>query len=43
VVKKLNSPQGGLMIYGEPSPNDPLENIEAICSALEEARTYKTT
>jgi len=38
VVKKLYSPQGGLMIYGEPSPDVPLENIEALCSALEEVR-----
>jgi len=40
VVEKLYSPQGGLMVYGEPSPDVPLENIEAICSALEEFRFY---
>lgn len=41
VVKRLYSPQGGLMIYGEPSPDVPLENIEAICSALEEVRIHQ--
>ncbi len=41
VAEKLYSPQGGLMIYGDPSPDVPLENIEAICSALEEFYTYK--
>lgn len=41
VAEKLYSPQGGLMIYGEPSPDVPLENIEAICSALEEFYTYQ--
>jgi uroporphyrinogen decarboxylase len=40
VVEKLWLPQGGLMVYGEPSPDVPLENIEAICSALEEFRFY---
>ena len=38
VIKRLYSPEGGLMISGEPSPDVPLENIEAICSALEEVR-----
>jgi hypothetical protein len=41
VVEALWMPEGGLMIYGEPSPDVPLENIEAICSALEEFRFYR--
>jgi uroporphyrinogen decarboxylase len=40
VVERLYSPQGGLMLYGEPGPDVPLENIQAICSALEEFRCY---
>jgi len=41
VIKRLYSPQGGLMISGEPSPDVRLENIEAICSALEEVRIHQ--
>ena len=40
VVEKLWLPQGGLMVCGEPTPDVPLENIGAICSALEEFRCY---
>lgn len=36
-VERLNSPEGGLMMKAEVSgTNVPLENIEAICSAMEE-------
>ncbi|HZJ57652.1 MAG TPA: uroporphyrinogen decarboxylase family protein, partial [Clostridia bacterium] len=35
-VEKLGSPEGGLMLLAECGPDVPLENIEAICSALEE-------
>ncbi|MGI6704760.1 MAG: uroporphyrinogen decarboxylase family protein [Clostridia bacterium] len=34
-VRKLGSPQGGLMLTAECGPDVPLENIEAICCALE--------
>jgi len=37
VVEKIGSPQGGLMVFGSISGNDvPLENIEALCKAMEE-------
>jgi len=36
VVKMLNSPDGGLMLTIEINPPTPLENIEAVCQALEE-------
>jgi len=37
VVKKLHSPEGGLMVWGVVCGGDiPLENIEAICEAMEE-------
>lgn len=35
VVEKLNSPEGGLMIYAEIQQTYPLRNIEAIFEALE--------
>lgn len=35
-IEKLGSPAGGLMLYGECEPDVPLENIEALCSAMEE-------
>ncbi|HON73010.1 MAG TPA: hypothetical protein PK512_06720, partial [bacterium] len=35
-VEKLNSPEGGLMLIAECEPDVPLENIETICSVLEE-------
>lgn len=34
-VRALNSPEGGLMLIAECEPDVPLENIEAICCALE--------
>jgi uroporphyrinogen decarboxylase len=35
VFEGLYSPQGGLMLYAECEPDVPLENIDAICTALE--------
>jgi uroporphyrinogen decarboxylase len=35
VVEALYLPQGGLMIYAECGPDVPLDNIDAVCSALE--------
>jgi len=35
-VERLNTPQGGLMLYGEAEPDVPLENIRAICETFEE-------
>jgi uroporphyrinogen decarboxylase len=35
-IDKLGSPAGGLMLYGECEPDVPLENIEALCLAMEE-------
>ena len=40
-VERLWLAEGGLMLCGEPTPDVPLENIEAICSALEEFRCYR--
>ncbi|RJS85991.1 hypothetical protein CW702_00160 [Candidatus Bathyarchaeota archaeon] len=37
VVKALNSPEGGLMLTVEVNPPTPLENIKALCDALEDA------
>jgi len=36
VVSMLNSPEGGFMITVDIYPPTPLENIEALCQALEE-------
>ena len=36
VVSALNSPEGGLMVTAGIYPPTPLENIEALCEALEE-------
>ncbi len=36
-VEALASPEGGLMLLAECEPDVPLENIEAICFALEQA------
>jgi hypothetical protein len=36
VFEELHMPEGGLMLYAECEPDVPLENIEAICIALEE-------
>jgi hypothetical protein len=35
-VEKLSAPEGGLMLYAECEPDVPLENIRAICLALDE-------
>jgi hypothetical protein len=40
VVDKLGSPEGGLWMMAECAPDVPLENIEAICNALEKYRSY---
>ncbi len=39
-VKELGSPEGGLILWAWVSPDVPLENIEALASAMEEFRTY---
>ncbi len=40
VVKALGSPEGGLWLEAECGPDVPLDNIEAICVALEKYRSY---
>ena len=37
-IELLGSPEGGLWLSAEVGPDVPLENIEAICTSLEEAR-----
>lgn len=37
---KLGSREGGLMLSAECAPDVPLENIEAICRALEKYRLH---
>jgi len=39
-VVKLGSKEGGLMLTAECEPDVPLENIEAVCQALEKYRLY---
>ncbi|MCX7597417.1 MAG: hypothetical protein N2512_00925 [Armatimonadetes bacterium] len=39
-VEKLGLPEGGLWLSAECAPDVPLENIEAICQALEKYRGY---
>jgi len=39
-VIKLGSKEGGFMLHAECEPDVPLENIEAICQALEKYRYY---
>lgn len=39
-VQKLGLPEGGLWLSAECAPDVPLENIEAICVALEKYRGY---
>ena len=39
-VQQLGSPEGGLWLLAECAPDVPLENIEAICVALEKYRSY---
>jgi len=40
VTEGLGSPQGGLWLQAEVGPDVPLENVEAICRALERYRYY---
>ncbi len=42
-VEILGSPQGGLWLKAEIADDVPLENVEAICSALEAYSTYYST
>lgn len=42
-VEILGSPQGGLWLRAEIGDDVPLENVEAICTALEKYSTYYTT
>jgi len=39
-VRKLGSPQGGLSMIAGIYPPTPPENVDAVCRALEEFRTY---
>lgn len=39
-VEKLGSPEGGLSLTAECGPDVPIENIEAICNALEKYRGF---
>ena len=39
-AEKLGGPEGGLWLTAECGPDVPLENIEAICQALEKYRPY---
>lgn len=41
-VEALGSPEGGLWLRAECAPDVPLDNIEAICQALEKYRGYFT-
>jgi len=40
VVVKLGMKEGGLMLIAECAPDVPLENVEAICQAMEKYRLY---
>lgn len=42
VVEVLGSPEGGLWVHAEIGVDVPLENVEAICTALEKYRSYYT-
>ena len=39
-VEALGAPEGGLWLIAETGPDVPLENIEAICTALERYRGF---
>jgi len=39
-VERLGAPEGGLWLAAEIGPDVPLENVEAICCALERYRSY---
>ena len=40
-VMGLGSPRGGLMLGAEINPSVPLQNVDAVCAAFEEFRTYR--
>lgn len=42
-VDVMDSPEGGLWLKAEISPDIPIENIEAICNALEKASQHRAT
>ena len=42
-VEILGAPEGGLWLKAEIGDDVPLENVEAICSALERYSNYYTT
>lgn len=39
-VQTLGSPEGGLWLHAEIGPDVPLENVEALCAAMERYRGY---
>ena len=39
-IETLGSPEGGLWLSAECGPDVPLENIDAICTAVEKYRDY---
>ena len=39
-AESLGAPEGGLWLHAEIADDVPLQNVEAICSALEEVRSY---
>ena len=39
-VETLGSPEGGLWLTAEVGPDVPLENVDAICSAVEKYRSF---
>jgi hypothetical protein len=41
-VRKLGAPEGGLWLNAEVGPDVPLENVEAICTALEKHRSFSS-
>jgi hypothetical protein len=42
-VQILGSPEGGLWLHAEIGDDVPLENVKAICAALEKYSTHYTT
>lgn len=42
IVRRFDSPEGGLMFRAYATPDVPLENIKALCAALEKYRFYYT-
>jgi len=39
-VSELGSREGGLMLHANVRPDTPLENIEALCQAMEDYRYF---